>query len=262
MNFYNNKSKIFFSVIIMLQLFGVNGLYAQTDDEYHLLKDGNEAYVEGNFQDAVEIYEKLIKAGYCAGELFYNLGNAYYRVGNYKAAILNYEKAKLYLPNDENIKLNLELSQRYIQDKLESVPEFFFVKWGKSFTNLLSEKAWSVFSIISFFIFLSGAAIFLFIRIQSLRKLAFYIGILALIISITSFINAGNQYEKINDKNTAIVFSPSVTVKSSPNQSGTDLFIIHEGLKVNIIGSSSGWREIKLSDGKVGWLPEESIEEI
>lgn len=262
MNFYNSKSNIFFSLILIINLFIINGLNAQTDDEYFLLKEGNEAYIEGNFQEAVEIYEKLIKAGFCAGELFYNLGNAYYRVGDYKAAILNYEKAKLYMPDDENTQLNLELSQRYIQDKLESVPEFFFVKWGKTFTNLFSEKTWSLFSIISFFIFLTGAALFLFVRTHSLRKLAFYLGILALIISITSFINAGNQFEKINDKSTAIVYSPSVTVKSSPNESGTDLFIIHEGLKVTITGSSSGWKEIKLSDGKVGWLPEETIEEI
>ena len=48
--------------------------------------------------------------------------------------------------------------------------------------------------------------------------------------------------------------APSVTVKSTPNQSGTDLFILHEGRKVIIKDNTmKEWKEIKLEDGNVGW---------
>ena len=60
----------------------------------------------------------------------------------------------------------------------------------------------------------------------------------------------------------AIVMSPTVTIKSSPQETGTDLFILHEGTKVYIVGKLDNWFEIRLSDGKQGWLQKPSIEPI
>jgi hypothetical protein len=49
-------------------------------------------------------------------------------------------------------------------------------------------------------------------------------------------------------------------VKSSPNQSGIDLFILHEGTKVSIKSTLGEWTEIELEDGNVGWMPGKDIE--
>ena len=97
---------------------------------------------------------------------------------------------------------------------------------------------------------------------MALRKTAFYFAIVSLIISGIAFYGGYKQNYKINGHKEAIVFSPTVTVKSAPKQNGTDLFIIHEGLKVEVIDESNGWKEIRLSDGKIGWLPEDTIVEI
>jgi tetratricopeptide (TPR) repeat protein len=252
----------FLLIILAIQFAFSPKLTAQTDDDYFLLEQGNKAYTEGNFEQAVEIYQKLVNAGYSAGELYYNLGNAYYRIGDYKSAILNYERAKLLMPDNENVLTNLEYSQRFVQDKIETVPKFFLVEWAHSFIEMFTEKAWAIISIICFMLFLAGVITFLFTKVLMLRKLSFYVGILAIFISILAFYSAGKQKQKITQHNTAIVFSPAVTVKSAPNENGTDLFIIHEGLKVTIISRSNGWKEIKLSDGKVGWLPDDSVVEI
>ena len=158
-------------------------LHAQTEDDYFLLKQANKAYTEGEFQKAVEIYEKLVNTGYVAGELYYNLGNAYYRVRDYKSAILNYERAMLIMPDNENILINLEYSQRYIQDKIETVPKFFLVSWVEGFVNMFSVKAWSVISIFGFIAFLTAVILFLFTKTVLIRKLSFYIGILTISIS-------------------------------------------------------------------------------
>ena len=57
--------------------------------------------------------------------------------------------------------------------------------------------------------------------------------------------------------------SSSVVVKSTPNESGTDLFVLHEGTRVEIIDDSmKEWKEIRLADGKVGWMPAEAMEVI
>ena len=69
------------------------------------------------------------------------------------------------------------------------------------------------------------------------------------------------QKKKITNQDTAIVMEPSVTVRSTPSESGTSLFVIHEGKKVKITDNSmSSWKEIELENGEVGWLPTEAIE--
>ena len=62
-------------------------------------------------------------------------------------------------------------------------------------------------------------------------------------------------------RNKAIVLQPSVTVRSTPSETGTSLFILHEGYKVEVKDNSMrDWKEIQLEDGKVGWLPTVAIE--
>ena len=54
---------------------------------------------------------------------------------------------------------------------------------------------------------------------------------------------------------------PTVTVKSTPNESGTDLFVLHEGTKVTIKDNTmKNWKEIKLEDGNVGWVQTKDLE--
>ena len=104
--------------------------------------------------------------------------------------------------------------------------------------------------------------LFFFTRSGMIKRLSFWTGILMIVISIFSFNFAARHKERISEHNFAIITQPSVTVKSSPSDSGTDLFLIHEGLKVEIRDNLGGWMEIRLSDGNQGWLPANSVERI
>ena len=67
----------------------------------------------------------------------------------------------------------------------------------------------------------------------------------------------------IDHRDGAIIIGSAVTVKSTPAQNGTDLFILHEGTKVTIKDDSmDGWREVLVPDGKQGWVEASQIEEI
>ncbi len=258
-----NKLNILSLGSLFLQLVFIQQIViAQTDEDYQNIKDANKFYTDGNFQEAATLYQSVADKGFSAPELYYNLGNTYYRLGDYKRSILYYERAILLNPDDENTRINLEFAQAYIQDKIEVVPKFFLIRWGNAFIELFSVNTWSFISIGSFILFLSLIILFLFSKSNFLRKLSFYTGFFSIIIAVTSFNNAYRQHQKLTNHTSAIVFSPAVTVKSSPNESGTDLFIIHEGLKVIITDESPGWKEIKLSDGKVGWLPKDAVQEI
>lgn len=55
----------------------------------------------------------------------------------------------------------------------------------------------------------------------------------------------------------------SVTVRSTPTKSGTDLFVIHEGTRVEVRDNSMrDWAEVQIADGKVGWIEKSSYEAI
>lgn len=249
--------------IILLVLFALNtNIWAQSGDDYILLKQANQDYTAGKYQDAVDKYQKLVNTGKIAGELYYNLANSYYRVGNYKSAILYYEKAKLLLPNSEDIEYNLNESRKYVKDRIEAIPNFFLTEWVDYITHFFSETTWSVLSISAFVLFLLAIVIFLYSKSIAIRKLSFFVGVLSILFSILFFVSASWQYGKTRSKHYAIIFKPAVTVKSAPNQNGTELFIIHEGLKVEVTESSDGWTEIRLVDGRVGWLPDKAIETI
>ncbi len=249
------SSTILFSILSL-------AIFAQPDSLYKYIAKGDSAYINNEFEKAILAYETIIQNGYAAPELYYNLANAYYKQENYKAAILNYERALRLAPDDEDIKINLQFAENHIQDRIEEIPKLFIFNVLDNFFNLFSSKTWSIISIVSFILMLLLSIMFLFSKTVALRKTAFYFAIISLIISGIAFYGGYKQNYKINGHKEAIVFSPTVTVKSAPKQNGTDLFIIHEGLKVEVIDESNGWKEIRLSDGKIGWLPEDTIVEI
>lgn len=250
------------TLLFILNIAFIINSYAQSDSSYSMIQQGNKAYTENEFEKAISIYEQVVKSGYSASELYYNLGNAYYRNMDYKSAILNYERALLLAPDDEDILTNLDFSRNHIQDRIEEIPKFFLIKWIDLFVNIFSLKTWSIIGIIGFILFLTLVILFLFSRTVAIRKLAFVLSIFILFFSALSFYSGLVQNKKITKNNEAIVFTSSVRVKSAPTTSGTDLFIIHEGLKVKVLDSTEGWKEIQLSDGKIGWLPKEAVVEI
>jgi SH3-like domain-containing protein len=63
-------------------------------------------------------------------------------------------------------------------------------------------------------------------------------------------------------KDTALIMKPVSTVRSSPDNSGNTLFILHEGTKVKILEKLGEWTRIELADGRQGWLISIDVEVI
>lgn len=224
-----------------------------------LWQKANAYYTTEEYQKAIGVYQQILNSGEESAKLYFNLGNAYYKAGDMNNAILYYERAKLLAPNDEDIAFNLKLANQYVVTSIDELPKPFFLRWKQSIINHYSADTWSYISIGAFILFLTLLGLFIFSRTVSIRRIAFWIGILAVIFSGFTFSFAAHQKKKLDIRDHAIVFCPRVTVKSSPSESGTDLFLIYEGLKVQITDSLSTWKEIKLADGNEGWLPDSCI---
>lgn len=222
--------------------------------------EGDSAYMKNDYTSAIQIYEALLNRGEAA-DIYYNLGNSYYKAGDIAKAILNYERALLLQPGDGDIRANLEIARSKTIDKVDPVPEIFFVSWTKSLINSMSVDSWAVCGVVCFILLIVSLYFFIFSKQVVLKKAGFISGIVFLVVTILANVFASQQKDGLMNRNSAIVMNPSVTVRSTPSESGTSLFILHEGHKVDVKdGSMKDWKEIRLEDGKVGWVPASAIE--
>ena len=244
--------------ILTAILFATFSLSAQDD----LLKQANEAYSKSDFQSAAGFYEELLKANGASAIVYYNLGNSYYKLNKVAPSILNFERALLLEPGNKDIRFNLEIAKLKAVDRIESVENFFLTEWLRSIQNLLSTDAWSKFSIVCFILMIVCLFLFFFSRRIFVKKTGFFAGLALLICVVLGNSFAYNQKKKLTQRNEAIIFAPTTTIKSSPDNSGTDLFILHEGTKVKLKKEFDVWNEIETADGNVGWIKSSEIEMI
>ncbi|MEI7500769.1 MAG: tetratricopeptide repeat protein [Bacteroidota bacterium] len=223
---------------------------------------GNKAYSAGSYSMAVELYKKVVDAGYESPELFYNIGNSYFKMNDYASAILWYERAKRIEPGNEDIDFNLNVANTKISDKIEPLPELFYKRWFNGLVQFFSVDTWAAICITMFITGLLFGVLYLTSRVLILRKIGFWFGFALLLMSLFSMIFAWSGYSFSKAISEAIVFAPTITVKSSPDEKSTDLFVVHEGTKVRLLDNISGWYEIRIANGSVGWLPATSLEKI
>ena len=225
-------------------------------------ESADSAYTQGNYQQAISDYEQLLKQGVSA-DIYYNLGNAYYRMDDMTRAVLNYERALLLAPGDRDIRFNLQMARSKTIDKITPETELFFVTWYRSLVNQLSVDGWARVALFSLALAIVLALVYLFASRIWLRKLGFFGAILLVIVFVLGNVFAHNQKSGLLDRRGAIIMGSAVTVKSTPAQNGTDLFILHEGTKVTITdGQLKDWKQVRVADGKEGWVETSQIEVI
>lgn len=227
-----------------------------------LFTQANQLYKEKNYEGAIALYDSIAKSGNSSPELFFNLGNAHFKLGQLAPAILNYERAKKLNPSDEDIDFNLKLANLRVVDRVEPVPELFFVKWIKNMVIGHSSDGWAKLALMLVWATFILGALFLFVNNAIIKRVAFFAALLALLLSIGTAILSYSQYNYQGTSRTAILFSKNAYVKSAPDPQSTDLFILREGIKVTLLESEGDWQKIQLADGKVGWMKKEGLKMI
>ena len=253
----SNKAKVsgfsFVLMILMLMPLSANAITKQNADD---------EYAKGNYQQAIKDYQEILKAG-VSSEIYYNLGNAYYRTDNITQALLAYERALQLSPGDNDIRFNLQYARSKTIDKITPETEMFFVTWYHSLVNFTSVDRWANTAIVSIVMALLLILVFLFAPQMWARKSGFYGSAVFLLLFAFANLFAFQQKHELETKQGAIVIAPTVNVKKTPAASGTDVFVIHEGTRVDITDRGmKQWRGIKLADGREGWLKTSQIEEI
>ena len=250
----------YYSILLLVLFLNITTAFCSNLDDS--LKQAGEYYRSAEFDKAISIYEQLRSEGYEGTSLYFNLANSYYRIGKLGYAILNYERALKISPTDEDVKHNLAFANLSTVDRIQPLPTFFLFEWWQTLLTSLSVNGWTYSAYFFYIALMVLVVLYFFARTISQQKLILFSGlgtllILGVIISLLIV--------KINQEQTLIsgvVIEQSVTVKTSPDPKSTDAFVIHEGLKVNLEDRLDAWVKIRLADGKVGWIENNTVEKI
>ncbi len=227
-----------------------------------ILVKGNTFYQNGEFYSAISEYEKIIEAGYVSESVYYNLGNAFFRTDQLGRSILNYERALKLDPGNEDVLYNLKIANARTIDKIEEVPQLYITRlWDTLFTSF-SVNTWLIATLIVYVLLIIFIGLYLLHKRLRVRRFSFFMGTINLGLLLFVLIILLVRINRETSTDYGILIDPTSVVKVSPDIKSNDAFILHEGIKFEVEDKVNNWTKIKLVDGKVGWLPDDVLEQI
>lgn len=256
------RLRYLFHLLLCCLFTAVQPLTANTLSLNNLKAQADSAYASEDFHTAVRLYSDIANRTENAA-IYYNLACGYYRMDSMAKAVLWFERAARLEPSDEDIRFNLTMARNKTVDRIIPRHEMFFVSVWKSMMRSHSVTEWAYCAIAAFGLTLCLVLTYLYCSSIWLRKTGFFGAIFSLILCLLFNVFAYSLRAYNSTHSSAIVMEPAVTVRSTPTKSGTDLFVIHEGTRVEIRDDSMReWAEIQIADGKVGWIEKKAYEAI
>ncbi|AWK03352.1 BatE protein [Flavobacterium crocinum] len=224
---------------------------------------GNALYQKGQYKEAVQVYENIVKEDKLqSAELYFNLGNCYYKLNQVAPSIYNYEKALVLKPNDPETLNNLKFAKKLTIDEIKEVPKVGFAKLIQNFTSIFDYNMWAKIAVAIGFVFLLSFIGYYFSKATIAKRIYFvgmFIFLIAFALSISAAVAEKRHFD--NDR-VAIVFSEMSQVRAKPQKSANGIILLHEGAKVYVLETTADWKKVELTDGTQGWIESSTIKEV
>ncbi len=246
MNF--NFSKILYILISCTLVFtqsDLNELYDQ----------GLNAYKNAQFNLAIQKFNTILENDWESPELYYNLGNAYYQLVNISGAVWAYEQCIKLDPMNKDALFNLQLTNLKVKDRIDIPDPPVLLKLFRILKEMFTTNGWIQLWGVMLVVLSSIIAIRKIFNIYSIKILEIIWSILFILLLIPG----GFSILESKTIQEGIISAPKVNALSAPNSYSTQLFNVHEGLKVEVNEISNNWVEIELMDGKIGWIESSDI---
>ncbi len=248
-------------ILVILSIMCAATLSAAASSKDSLWNSAVEQYIASDYQAALDNFLALQEQGYASAELFYNIGNCYYKLdGQLGKVILYYHRSLKVDPAFKDAKFNLDIASAATLDKIDEVPEFIFVTWGREVRDIMSSNSWMVVFIVLFTLTVVLVLLFRFAPRIGVRKLSFFLAIVTLVLAIVAFSFSLSGRSAALGEDEAVVMAPVASVKGAPNANDQSLFILHEGTVVQVIDVVGSWKRIEIADGRQGWIEDRNIE--
>jgi tetratricopeptide (TPR) repeat protein len=250
-----------FNMRWLLLIFALLLATCYAGQEESLFQQGVQAFQNGSYADAITHFENAAKQGQVSASLYYNLGNAYYKTDEIGRAMLNYERARRLAPNDADIDFNLQVAQLRVVDKIASPETDYLSKVFRSFKNMFTLPQWTLLAIILYVLLAALLIIRLLVK-NTFSLIARHAVLPVVIVLVVASFFLGLRIHEDATIKEAIILDKNVAVLSGPLADATEVFALHEGVKVRIMDRSGEYVRIRLSDGKDGWVSGRTLETI
>jgi hypothetical protein len=248
--------------LLLTLLFTWTLLLNESFGSMSVFETANALYRDKNYAKAALLYDSLAAEKGAGAVVYFNAGNAHFKNGDIAKAILNYERARRLAPSDEDILFNLKIAYANTVDKIEPIPLLFYERWWQGFLTMLSPGVWSMLAVAWIWLAAAAGLLYLFAGTVARKRNAFLLALTLLCISLFTYRIAASAELLIHGNTEAVVLEPSTYVRSSPDDASTNLFMLHEGTKVEITERIIGWCRIRIANGNVGWVEDKNIEAI
>jgi len=245
------------TAVFMLFCLFIGSMRGQDAQQY--FEKGNAAYEAENYQEAIDAYTEVLEQKQESAALYYNLANANYKLNRIAPSIYYYERALQLKPGDADIKNNLIFAQNMTIDAITPLPQNTFSKWYRGILNLFTLDGWAIAAVVLILLFTVCFIIYCFVYFTIQKRIFFTTSCITFLLGLTALFFAFRSQTEMDKNKAAIVFSPTAEVRQEPRLSSEEAFVLHEGTKVSILSVREDWSEIRLADGKEGWIPKTAI---
>lgn len=235
-------------------------LFALPASAIDYYREGNDAYMAGNFDLARERYERALAENARDANLYYNLGNAYYRLKDIGRARLNYERALRANDMHGDARANMAHIRETLGERDEEAHPLLSVFFAPYYSFSLNVLAIAALGLFSALVFAFGA--FFVIPNEYVRKALVWTA--AALGALTLYFGAQMvvKYRIMYYNNEAIVIATETSAHSGAGEQYEPVFPLTAGMKVQIVETENAWIRIALSSGLSGWMRAGDLERI
>ena len=231
-------------------------VYAASD--VALYNDGNEAYRNGKYEKAFELYDQI--KGKNPGA-YYNKASAAYKSGFLGKAMVNLYRAERIAPGDKDVVENIMFLKSIKTDREAVEKQGLLAKIFRSLQALYDIK-----QVTYSFLFLYVVVAILTMRIvlaskTGRRKTAPYLyamGVSALLVGFMASV----QIYQFEQEGGAVAILPEVSAFAAPSEDSALVFTFHEATKVTIEKVEGDYAFVYVSSGLSGWVKRGALERI
>ena len=235
--------------ITLFLLFAANLAHGQTGELQNLFNEGNAAFADERYLDAVESYQKA----YASSEesslaLLFNLGNAYYQLQDFPSALLAYERALILEPGNPDVLANL---QKIIDQSDLERPQYSI---AQEFAYTLPVNTWLLLLIIgSAATIISGLLIWYAPKLAPIPTLGLYLAIPLMLMSITGLLIWKKDFTR------GLILIPETGLRVAPTESANSLSTLSNGTWVEVLETHEPYHYIRTPDKQEGWVKDETV---
>ena len=260
----------FLQLSVLLLLLGalpvlIAPAHADTDDS---ISEGIKAYQAQNYIQAAASLETVVRSGHNNGHVWYDLGNAYYRLGKIGKAIAAYRRALIQIPDDPDVRANLNLARKQAKDQIDPDPTVL-----ESMLRVLppvSQQTYEQIFIVIYVLGWFGFVVYFLTGSATARKAAYSLLGASAIFALLAFAMRPGFKDvphlaltpSARMLHPGVITATETKIYSGDGESYQVVFLLHDGAEVMCGERRGTWQEIILPDGRKGWLQNIEIDTV